>query len=493
MIKAFGLIGPFQPPKYWKGYTSVIMMYENSSHSLFAFIMFPGAYDDVYEIASKPRFRNVFLVPVSLNADYLSDVHRLVTDLSAIKSCVKVIHPERYPLGVNNINELAILRGDTDKCTYTFDDGFISFDFKSADTIINRNRCICNCCTCANDIIPESSPKTLHDIYVRISDKRILLTSTIVDKERILSLLDNDEVDFVYVPYSAGYVTQDTFLTLIEDPRFISYESRLIAYGFKALEEIDECYLNHRFSTPKTCRWVFVDDTVNFPDLDLVIGNDVYCPSVYFPKYEKPPIDETPDIDEPEDYRPLDPEIPANPDPELYELSELILDEMIARPSEDIPFTVYFKVRENRKTVDNLTGQTTSQEDIEASVTDINLYYYDKEGNFVRILTNTKSFDGDVIIRVFGLVNNTTKGDYDIFSSYTITAYAYTPLPVVDPVLPEEPGKAPEDTNDNPENSDAGESLPDSTPSKDISESGNPVESETSSINIDSNGDIDVI
>ena len=60
MIKAFGLIGPFQPPKYWKGYTSVIMMYENSSHSLFAFIMFPGAYADIYEIASKSKFANIF-------------------------------------------------------------------------------------------------------------------------------------------------------------------------------------------------------------------------------------------------------------------------------------------------------------------------------------------------------------------------------------------------------------------------------------------------
>ena len=457
MIEAFGLIGPFQSPKFYKGYTSVVMMNENSTHSLFVFMMFPGAYDDIYEIASKPRFRNVFLVPVSLNADFVSDIHRLVTDLSGLKSCVKIIYPNNYTIPVNSINENAVLRGDTDKCTYTFDDGFISFDFKDGSSSNLTSFCPCMCSTGSKRVKREN-----HDIYVRFKDTRILLTSVFVDKERILSLLENDQVDYVYVPYSSGYVNQDTFLTLINDERFKLYERRLIAYGFRALEEIDSCYLNYRFSTPKTCRWIFAHDAVVFPDnLDLVVGNNVWCPSVYFPKYEKPPVEEpVPDPDP--DITPEDPIIDPNPDEALYELTNIDISDVVRRPSNDIPFKVYFKLRENRKTIDKIDGTVVEENDLIASITDIRLSYYDQEGNFIRITNNVMEFETDTIIRAFGLINNRDISDrFFVESAYTLSVLAYT----LKPVTPEvDPSLSNTDTSES-ESSSTGSSEEPQTPS----------------------------
>lgn len=447
MIEAFGLIGPFQSPKFYKGYTSVVMMNENSTHSLFVFMMFPGAYDDIYEIASKPRFRNVFLVPASLNADFVSDIHRLVTDLSGLKSCVKIIYPTNYTIPVNSINENAVLRGDTDKCTYTFDDGFISFDFKDGSSSNLTSFCPCACYEKS-----RRAKKENHDIYVRFNDTRILLTSVFVDKERILSLLENDQVDYVYVPYSSGYVNQDTFLTLINDERFKLYERRLIAYGFRTLEEIDTCYLNYRFSTPKTCRWIFAHDVVVFPDnLDLVVGNNVWCPSVYFPKYEKPPVEEpVPDPDP--DIIPEDPIIDPNPDESLYELTNVDISDVVRRPSNDIPFKVYFKLRENRKTIDKIDGTIVEENDLIASVSDIRLSYYDQEGNYIRITNNVMEFETDTVIRAFGLINNRDISDrFYVESTYTLSVLVYTLKP-----------ELPEDTDSIIDNEGI-EEIPDST------------------------------
>lgn len=441
MIDAFGLIGPFQPPKFYKGYTSVLMMNENSTSSLFVFIMFPGAYDDVYEIASKPRFKHVFLVPVSLNADYLSDVHRLVTDLTPLKTCVKVIYPTPYGVPVNSINEVAIIRGDSNKCTYTFDDGFIAFDYKISSTNSSSVGC-CPCCKCGSNTSVSAKTRDEHDIYLRYNDKRFLFTSTVVDKERILDLLDNDQVDYVYVPYSDGYVEQDTFLTIVNDERFALYDKHLIAYGFNNLEEIDTCYLNYRFSTPRTFRWVFAHDVeVIFPDTsDLVIGDGVYCPSVYFPAYQKPPIDTTPEDPNKPTNPPEDPIIDKNPDEDKYVLSELDLSEKITRPSADTPFRIYLKVREDKKTYDKATGEVTEEKDIVASVNDVQLYYYDKEGNYIRITENIMDFEDDVTIHVFGLNYNRDigiKNEYYVESSYNVTALAYT-------IKPEEPTPNPD-------------------------------------------------
>lgn len=286
MVSLLALTGVFQPPKFEGGYTAVPMLSDPSSSTLFVFIMFPGAYDDVYEIASKVKFANIFIVPVSLNADYVSDIHRLVTDLTPLKKTVKVLFPGRYQLPVNNLNENCLIRGGTDKCSFTFPEGFITFDYVPA--------CECGCCS-RQHLFPFSNQydscrftsdenNVFHDIYVYYKDKGYLFTSTAVNKQRIKSLIADNRVEYVYVPYSYGYKGQENFLTLAGDPGMRNYINHIIAYGYRNYEEFLECYKHYRFSTPMTYRHLFTEDGVTSfnKDRSHVIGNIAFCPSIFF-------------------------------------------------------------------------------------------------------------------------------------------------------------------------------------------------------------------
>ena len=65
MTKA-GLIGVYKTPTLRSNNTSVYMISDESAHILFVFVLFPGAYQDAYEIASKEMYPNVIIVPVLL-------------------------------------------------------------------------------------------------------------------------------------------------------------------------------------------------------------------------------------------------------------------------------------------------------------------------------------------------------------------------------------------------------------------------------------------
>ena len=56
MKSLFALTGIYQPPLEEGGYTAVPMLCDAVSSTLFAFVMFPGAYNDVYDIASKAKY-----------------------------------------------------------------------------------------------------------------------------------------------------------------------------------------------------------------------------------------------------------------------------------------------------------------------------------------------------------------------------------------------------------------------------------------------------
>ena len=140
------------------------------------------------------------------------------------------------------------------------------------------------------------------------------------------------------------------------------------------------------------------------------------------------------------DITPEDPIIDPNPDEALYEITNIDISDVVRRPSNDIPFIVYFKLRENRKTIDKIDGTVVEENDLVASVSDIRLSYYDQEGNFIRITNNVMEFETDTIIRAFGLINNRDISDrFFVESAYTLSVLAYTlkpATPEVDPSLP---------------------------------------------------------
>lgn len=400
MVSLLALTGVFQPPIIKGGYNAVPMLSDPPSSSLFAFIMFPGVYDDVYEIASKAKFANIFLVPVSLNVEYVSDIHRLVTDLTPLKKTVKVIFPGRYQIPVNNLNENCILRGGTRECTITFPEGFITFDYKPA--------CECNCCkqtplfpfqTQCDTCYINSDEQIFHDIYVYYKEKGYLFTSTVVNKQRIKNLLKEGKVDYVYVPYSHGYVNQDSFLSLAYDSTMQVYMKNLIAYGFRNYEEFLECYKHYRFSTPMTYRSLFTEDNVIAynPNRSPVIGNTRFCPSVLFGdiNIDYPDIEAGNELEEENVYMlplPNKDKLPPITNPtSQYKTIALKpgANEIIRQgvTDENNPFVLHFTAiqRVTHYTVDNGQMSVLTSFDVPVSWEDITVGYYTPEMKHVPI------------------------------------------------------------------------------------------------------------
>lgn len=418
MVSLLGLTGVFQPPKFKGGYTAVPMLSDPPSSSLFAFIMFPGAYDDVYEIASKAKFANIFLVPVSLNAEYVSDVHRLVTDLTPLKKNVKVLFPGRYQIPVNNLNENCIIRGGTRDCTITFPEGFVAFDYNPS--------CDCKCCkqtplfpfqTQCDTCYINSDEQIFHDIYVYYKEKGYLFTSTVVDKQRIKNLLKGNKVDYVYVPYSHGYANQETFLSLAYDTTMQVYMKNLIAYGFRNYEEFLECYKNFRFSTPMTFRSLFTEDNVIAfnPNRSPVIGNTRFCPSILFAdiSVDLPDIESGDELTDEDAYKlplPEKDKLPVLANPELhYKTIELQPGTnaitRFAETNDENPFVLYFTAIQKitHYTVENGIMEEVTSFTTPASWDTINVGYYTPEMKHVpiNITANAINTTSDKIIVTF--------------------------------------------------------------------------------------------
>lgn len=269
-----GLVGIYQPPTLISNSNSVYMITDDNNDSLYIFILFPGAYNTAYEIASLPYYRNIFIVPVSLDGLFVSDVARLVNDLYAKKHIVKVLYPGKFSAYVPVPVQRALINSDR-KTYYQYKDGIIAFNFKFTGT--------------------GYQPK-FYDIYATFHTRRCLFCPFEVKKDRILTLLKNNDVDWVYVPYSDPMFGNDSYATLVIDDDFTQYMDKIIAFGF--LNETQENYCRARYpgSFPRTIRNEFIrSDTTTETGAIPVIGgeaDDMYSsdtiitdvPSTFLPK-----------------------------------------------------------------------------------------------------------------------------------------------------------------------------------------------------------------
>lgn len=468
MKSLFALTGIYQPPLEEGGYTAVPMLCDAVSSTLFAFVMFPGAYNDVYDIASKAKYANIFIVPIGLNAQYITDIHRLVTDLTPLKKCVKVLYPGKYPMPVNSLNELAIIRGDSSKCTFTFNNGFIAFD--------KSFKCNCGCLVCS-----EQKSSGTHDILVRYNGKSYMLTSTKVNAERILNAVKDGSVDYVYVPYSYGYVNQENFLTLMKDERLAEYHDNIIAYGFRNYEEFEQCYLKYPMSTPMTYRSAFLEDGVAtlYDTYSPVIGSLKFCPSIfyagkndtYYPIYKDGSIIATDNEPAkiPEDIGDDDFIIEENPDAEVYELKSVKLTpgtNVIARADDiDIPFSIYFTAKRHIKYVDPKTSQETHDAiDVKIAWPELDIGVYNEDMKYISLKNLTSNFilvnDKSAIIGFFNTTNviNESAGTSEIvYESDEVTIHYYDKKEVVAPSATDDKGNNESAPDTNPDKDSAGD------------------------------------
>lgn len=275
MISKAGLIGLFQAPKHREQIAPVYMIADGDTSSLFIFVLFPGAYDDAFEVASQVEYHHIFIIPTSMEAMYISDVYRLSNDLMPIKASVNVIYPTKFPMHVPPAMENSLLKGSPERTTaFVYQNGFIAFDWG-----IEK---------------PIEEPiyhRGFHDIYINFDNRRVLFCPHEVNKERILKLLNDGDVDYVYVPYSKPMFGDDSYLTLVQDEDFApyvdndEYHDNIIAFGFTSSTEAKLCWENHPNAFPVTFRWLFLNaydwesEEVNY----VAISDRPWSPH-YYPK-----------------------------------------------------------------------------------------------------------------------------------------------------------------------------------------------------------------
>ena len=289
MRDAMGLIGVYNASNYRNNISSVYMISDASTSSLFVFVLFPGAFHDVYEIASLTMYQNVFIIPISIYPEYISDIYRLVVELTKIKTRVKVISPDMLAPSVKTkLNSMflnSLVKGTT-KSTYVYsENGFIAFDWNDGD----------------GGQAPSTNvwPENYHDIYCTFGNKRILLTVNKVDIDRIKTLLKENLVDYVYVPWENPSYTSTIFATFIEVFNAVAemdkmygthYVNKLVIYGFPsdaAIELASETYGNN---FPINARTLFLSDapisepwveSITFGDALLIATEDYHLTPAY--------------------------------------------------------------------------------------------------------------------------------------------------------------------------------------------------------------------
>lgn len=260
MQDAMGLIGIYNASNLRDDISSVYMISDSSTSSLFVFVLFPGAFHDVYEIASLTMYQNVFLIPISTYPEYISDIYRLVIELTKIKTRVKVISPDMLQPNVkarmNSMFLNSLVKGSS-KSSYVYsENGFIAFDWNGANGVEEASS-------------HQSWPESFHDIYCTFGNKRILLTVNKVDIYRIKYLLVQDLVDYVYVPWQNPSYTSSMFATFVDVFNVIAemdkelgteYANKLVIYGFPNDAAIELASETYGSNFPINARQLFISD-----------------------------------------------------------------------------------------------------------------------------------------------------------------------------------------------------------------------------------------
>ena len=249
MASKAGIIGTFQPPMSRDDVSSVYMIFDEEKQCLYIFVLFPGAYMDAYEVASRVKYPNIVIVPVSTDALFVSDVVRLANDLIPYKNYVGILTPGKMPTYIPSSVQRAILRtGYGTRASYT--QGFIAFNYKMNSSIYQPN---------------------FYDIYLTFKQRRVLLCPFMVDKTRLLTLLKDNRVDWIYVPYSDPLFGEDCFVTILTDEYFAPYLNKIVAIGFRDNAHAEFCRLRYPNNYPRTMRSLFLN---NITDVSTMYDND---------------------------------------------------------------------------------------------------------------------------------------------------------------------------------------------------------------------------
>lgn len=364
MITKSGLIGAYQPPIMNKNHTnSIYMLGDETTQSLFVFILYPGSYDDIYKIASLTWYRNIILVPISVTSYFISDIVRLCEDLSNISKNVKILTPDRFPQYVPTTTEMCLIKGQ--KTILSFDKGFVAFDYKMSDNVYERG---------------------FHDIYLSFKGRRFLFCPLEVNEERVYGMLTNNLVDYVYVPYNDPMFGTLSYLSIVQSKTFEGMDRQFIAMGFRNQTAANFCRMHYPYSYPMTYRYAFANSIIGITDTcdKLTVGEGAldHANNTYILNNQTPD-DTTESINSNDEtassYNPCTQvcactECPHKPDaqPEIPPRPEKFIPPTVERanhpfdmPEIDGTITIPDEPSSNDTTPDETVDDTTSEEVIE--------------------------------------------------------------------------------------------------------------------------------
>lgn len=212
--------GLYQNPIDRTHHSNTLMFKDFHSTNLFAIIQSPSCFMDIYKEASAVKYLNIHIFTTSLSILYISDIARLIAELSKLNKQVFFYYPESIPEYFKNITVLENA-------------------YKHADNLsFNPSR--------GDQIIVRYIQTPMEGIYnIKINDgKHNIVICGYIDKETVEEIAKDDSVDKIHVPYLTNEFGGLSFKELMvnTDRRTIHSKviQKLMINGFHNKYEYDE-------------------------------------------------------------------------------------------------------------------------------------------------------------------------------------------------------------------------------------------------------------
>lgn len=208
---------------YFGIYKSPLALNPNYGNSLFCttdvnkttlvcIVLSPDAIYDLYKVCSVISYTNIYIIPISLDTIFCSDICNAILYLRNQKPNIKWIYPTQLSGTVVEFEEREIVASD-----YNFENfNNASLSFVKCDLTVNTG-------TVSNDA------RIIYDIIFFDGNTKYYFCNY-YEAAKALSLYNNTNIDQVHVSYDTTLVGGLNFKQLIA--KDVSYRSKFYAHSF---------------------------------------------------------------------------------------------------------------------------------------------------------------------------------------------------------------------------------------------------------------------
>jgi hypothetical protein len=224
-----GIISGYQgvviPPRNKTNYNSLFLITDNDRTELNIIANQPGFYEDAYNIAKMVSYQTVNIFAVSISALFISDIFRLVNDLSKIKANVKFVYPEAINIQTNLDFDMRKLI----QSSYVNQaDSNITIEYEKTSIVMDGG---------------------LYNIHVRDGVKHRVICAY-VDATTLPTLYNNTEVSEIHLPYTKTLYGGLTYVDIFSSTDLKQYSSKCM---INAVSNMDEWSFIYGHTTYKLC------------------------------------------------------------------------------------------------------------------------------------------------------------------------------------------------------------------------------------------------